>query len=215
MGRTINFRQRAGMIILALFVPAALVFAQEQVDQKTNFFDVQITKDQVFSYKNLKFTGDYTSFESASGFVLLGKTDAGNTVVIVVGAGNATIDAPEAHQEKMKTVFGMLPLKFAFKGIYMRLSPKEYAETLGKTELAKAADDDAFNKAKEIYDLKFLGSYHAGPKAMLPPYKTRVMEFDTDAFGWIYDEEGYWLKLRKVSPYASIYPANFVNPKQK
>jgi len=215
MVRTINFHQRAGMIVLALFVPAALVLSQEQVDQKTSFYDVQISKDQLFSYKNLKFTGDYTSFESASGFVLVGKTDAGNTVAVVVGAGNATIDAPEAHQEKIKTVFGMLPVKMSFKSIYIRMSPKEYAETLGKVELAKAADDDAFNKAKEIYDLKFLGSYHAGPKAMLPPYKTRVMEFDTDAFGWIYNEEGYWLKLRKVSPYASIYPANFVNPKQK
>ena len=215
MGRTINFRQSAGMMVLALFIPAALFFAQEQPEQKTSFYDVQVSKDQVFSYKNLKFTGDFASFESASGFVLLGTTEPGTTVVIVIGGGNATIDAPEAHQEKFKTVFGVLPLKMAFKSIYMRLSPKEYAETLGKTDLTKAADDDAFNKAKEIYDLKFLGSYHAGPKAMLPPYRTRVMEFDTDAFGWVYNEEGYWLKLRRVSPYASIYPANFVNPKQK
>lgn len=215
MTRSIDFRLRAGIMVLALLVPATLLLAQEQAEQKVNFFDVQISKDEIYSYKNLKFTGDYTSYESASGFVALGKTEVGVTVVIIIGGGSVTIEGPEAGQEKMKTAFGMYPLKTVFKSVYMRLNPKEYAETLEKIGLTKAADEDAFNKAKEIFDLKFLGSYHAGPKAMLPPYKTRVMEFDTEASGWVYYEEGYWLKLRRTSPYASIYASNFVNPKQK
>ena len=49
----------------------------------------------------------------------------------------------------------------------------------------------------------------------MPPDKARVFEFDSDEFGQISNEEGYWLKLRRISPYGSVYPANFVNPKQR
>ena len=115
----------------------------------------------------------------------------------------------------MKTVFGSYPLKANFKSVYVRLSPKEYEETFGKLEMTKYADEDAFKQAKEIFDQKFLGSYHAGPKAMLPDYRFRRMEFDTEAQGWVVDWEHYWLDLFRVSPFAKIYPANFVNPRKK
>jgi hypothetical protein len=174
-----------------------------------------MTKDEVFTYTNLKFKGDYTSFESPSGSVVLGKTEMGITIVIVIGGGTLAIDAPEAGREKFKTIFGRYPLTTNFKTLYLRLSPKEYDSTLGKAALTKSGDEAALAKAKEIYDLKFLGSYHAGPRAILPPDKARVFEFDSDEFGQISNEEGYWLKLRRISPYGSVYPANFVNPKQR
>jgi hypothetical protein len=212
----IEFRLRTGLMILALLLSVTLLIAQEPPAQKTNFYDVQITPDEIYSYTNLKFTGDFGSLESPTGMIALGRTEAGVTVAIVLGVGNYTIDSPDpAAQEKMKKVFEAFPLKGAFKTIYMRLHPKEFDATIGKMGLTKAQNEEAFKKAKEIFDVKFLGSYHAGPKALLPPEKTRVMEFDTDNYGQIYYEEGYWLKLRRLSPYGNIYPATFVNPKQK
>ncbi len=199
---------------LSLLVPAGVQVAQEAPTQ-ANFFEVQLGKEEVYKYQNLKLTGDYTTLQSPSGLAVLGKTEAGVTVVVIIGAGEATIEAPEPAREKFKTVFGQYPLKTAFTTIYMRLNPKEYDETFGKMSLAKAPDEAAFAKAKELFDLKFLGSYHAGPKAILPPYKTRVFEIDTAEMGQITNEEGYWITLRRLSPYGSVYPARFVNPKQK
>ncbi len=201
------------MGLAALLLSSGLVLAQEQ--PKTSFYDVQISKDEIYKYAGLKFTGDYTSFESPSGFVALGKTEAGVTVVIILGDGTATIGAADAGQEKFKTVFGNYPLRAAFKSVYMRLHPKEYDEVFGKQQLTKSPDDGALAKAKELYDQRFLTSYHAGPKAILPPYKTRVIDFDTADMGQVTNEEGYWLILRRLSPYASVYPARFVNPKQR
>ena len=209
----IDFRLNLGIALLAL-VTGAVTFAQEK-PPTVSFYDVQITKDEIYSYTNLKFNGDFTSFSSPSGQLALGRTEAGVTLVIILGDGTVTIDAPEAHQEKFKTVFGSCPLKANFKSVYMRLNPKEYDEAFGKLELAKSSDEAAFTKAKEFFDQVFLGSYHAGPKAILPPYKTRRMEFETVEFGQVHDDEGYWLKLRRVMPFASIYPANYVNPKQR
>lgn len=183
--------------------------------QKIAFYDVQMTKDEVYSYTNLKFKGDYTSFESPAGAVVLGKTDLGVTVVIILGGGTMSIEAPDAVQEKFKTVFGGYPLSTKFKTLYMRISPKEYVETLGKHSLIRTGDETVLARAKELFDQRFLASYHAGPRAILPDYRTRVFDFDTDDFGQITNEEGYWLKLRRVSPYGSVYPANFVNPKQR
>jgi hypothetical protein len=214
MTRSISFRIRAGFFVLALLASIGLLAAQ-QAEQKASFYDIQISKDQFFSYKNLKFAGDFTSFESPSGFISLGSTEPGVTAVVIVGAGSVTIEAPEAAQEKIKAVFGVYPLKTSFKAVYVRLNPKEYAETLGALDLTKATDEDAFKQAKEIFDQRFLGSYHAGPKAMLPDYKFRRMEFETEAHGWIVNWEHYWLDLFRVSPYAKIYAANFVNPKKK
>ena len=104
---------------------------------KSAFYDVQMTKDEVFTYTNLKFKGDYTSFESPSGSVVLGKTELGITIVIVIGGGTLTIEAPESGQEKFKAIFGRHPLTTKFKTLYLRLSPKEYNSTLGKAALTK------------------------------------------------------------------------------
>jgi hypothetical protein len=197
-----------------VLITAVPLVAQDPAP-KSAFYEVQMTKDEVFSYTNLKFKGDYTSFESPSGSVVLGKTEVGVTVVIVLGGGTLTIEAPEAAQEKIKTVFGRYPLTTKFKTLYMRINPKEYDSTIGKLTLTKSGDEAALAKAKELYDLKFLASYHAGPRAILPPDKTRVFEFDSEEFGQIGGEEGYWLKLRRLSPFVNIYPANYVNPKQR
>jgi hypothetical protein len=205
----------AGIIIAAILVANMPVMAQDPAQSKSNFYDVQLSKDEIYSYKNLRFTGDYFSLESASGFLALGHTEAGVTIVILLGLGNVTIETTQEFQEKFKTTFSAHPLRTSFKTVYMRLNPKEYAETIGKQELAKSASEETLTKAKEVYDLKFLASYHAGPKALLPDYKTRRAEFETDAHGWVVYDEGYWLTLFRVSPYAKIYPTGTLNPKQK
>ncbi len=197
-----------------LLLCAAMLAAQEEA-QKPGFYDVTLSKDQVYKYANLKFRGDYTSWESAAGQLVLGTTEVGVTVVIVLGAGSVAIEAPEAAQEKFRTVFGNYPLRTAFSSIYMRLHPKEYEEVFAKQSITPAPDEAVLAKAKEIYDAKFLGSYHAGPRALIPPHKTRVMEFETADFGVVTNEEGYWITLRRLSPYGSVYPSRFVNPKQK
>ena len=191
----------------------AVGLAQDAPAQ-ANFYEVQLVKEEVYKYEPEN-RGDYTSLQSPSGLMVLGKTEAGVTVVVLIGDGEVSIEAPEPVREKFKTVFGQYPLKTAFTTVYMRLSPKEYDEIFGKMSLTRAPDDAALAKAKELYDLKFLASYHAGPKAILPPYKTRVFEFDTAEMGQISNEEGYWITLRRLSPYGSVYPARFVNPKQK
>ncbi|MBZ5494797.1 MAG: hypothetical protein LAP85_00215 [Acidobacteriia bacterium] len=199
-------------VLLALF---SMGFLFAQAPQSTQFYDVQISKDEIYSYTNLKFAGDFTRFESARGFLALGRTEAGVTIVMVLGEGTANIEAPETVQDKFKTVFGAYPLKTTFKTLYMRLHPKEYEEVFGKQTLTKAADEATFTAAKQLFDERFIASYHAGPKAMLPPYRTRVIELNTADLGLVWTEEGYWLTLRRYAPYASIYPRDFVNPKQK
>ncbi len=209
----IGIRPRFFALVAAALCTSGLLCAQEQ--QAASFFDVHINKDEVYNYTNLKFQGDYTSFESPKGFLVLGRTDAGVTVVIVLGTGSLTVEAPDAVQEKFKTVFTSYPLKANFKNLYIRINPKEFEETFAKLSITKVADEGAYNSAKEIYDERFPGSFHAGLKALLPPYKTRVLEFTTAEFGLVSTQEGYWLTLRKYSPYGTVYPSNFVNPKQK
>ena len=199
-------------VLIILFASALLLAGQSQT---AKFYEVQVSKDEIYSYSNLKFQGDYASFESPKGFLALCRTEEGVTVLIVLGAGTVTIEAPEAVQEKFRAVFGSHPLKTSFKTVYMRLHPKDFEAVFGKETLTKVADEGAFNAAKQLFDECFLRSYHAGPKAMLPPLKTRVMEFDTADHGVTATEEGYWLTLRKYSPYGSVYPKDFVNPKQK
>jgi|SRR5688572_19705714 len=200
--------------VLIFLLGATLSMAQDPPQEK-KFFDVQISKDEIYSYNNLKFKGDFANVESASGLLALGRTEAGVTLLVVLGGGDLTIEAPDEVHEKFKTVFKTHPLKTKFTTLYMRLHPKEFDETFGKLSLTKTADEAAFTKAKSVYDQKFLGSYHAGPLAILPPYKTRFMDFETTDFGQIVTEEGYWLFLRKFGPYVSIYTAKYVNPKQK
>jgi hypothetical protein len=200
----------AALMLLCSLGPA---LAQEQ--KPTQFYDCQVNKDEIYSYNNLKFSGDFARFESPKGFVALGRTEAGVTVLIVLGEGTASIEAPESVLEKFKTVFGAYPLKAAFKSLYMRLHPKEFEEAFGKQPLTKVADESAFAAAKQLFEERFVNSYHAGPKALLPPYKTRVMEFNTADLSLVGTEEGYWITLRRYSPYGSVYPRDFVNPKQK
>ena len=214
MTSTNPFQSHSRLILAAFLIGAAFLVAQEEA-QKTSFFDVTLTKDEVCSYTNLKFKGDYASWESPSGQLVLGKTEAGTTIVIVLGTGTLVIEAADAAQEKYKTVFGTYPLKTAFTSLYMRLHPKEYEEVFAKQSIKPAPDEAAFAKAKPIYDSRFLASYHAGPRAILPPYKTRVLEFETAEFGQITTEEGYWITLRRLSPYGSVYPSRFVNPKHR
>jgi hypothetical protein len=207
------FNPRFTVAVLVILFSLGLLLAQEQ--QATNFYDVRLSKDEIYSYSNLKFAGDYTSFESPKGFLALGKTEAGVTIVIVLGEGTMSIEAPDAVQEKFKTVLGVYPLKTTFKNLYMRLHPKEYEEAFGKQPMTKVGDESAFNGARQLFDDRFTSSYHAGQKALLPPYKTHVIDFNTANLGLVTTTEGYWLILRKYSPYGSIYPPDFVNPKQK
>lgn len=199
---------------LVILLSLGLLLAQEV--QPAKFYDVLVSKDEIYSYTNLKFAGDFTGFESPKGFLALGRTEGGVTILMVMGEGTVTIEAPEAVQEKFKTVFGSYPLRTAFKSLYMRLHPKEFEEAFGKLPLTKAADEVTFSAAKTLFDERFINSYHAGQKAMFPPYKTRVMEFNTADRGLIGTEEGYWLTLRRYAPtFASVYPKDFANPKQK
>ncbi len=202
-------------LAVALVILLSLGPAGAQDDKPAQFYDVQVSKDEIYSYSNLKFTGDYATFESPKGFAALGRTEAGVTVLIVVGDGTLNIEAPEAVREKFKTVFAAYPLKIAFKTLYMRLHPKEFDEVLSKQVQNKAADENAFAAAKQMFDERFVASWHAGSKALLPPYKTHVIECNTAEYGLVGTEEGYWLTLRKYSPYGSVYPRDFVNPKQK
>jgi hypothetical protein len=204
----------AALLIAPLAAARVTAFLQEP-SQQTNFFDVTLGPEEICKYTNLRFTGDYISFESPSGALALGRTEAGVTVVIVLGGGTLSLDVPEAAQEKFTEVFKAHPLKTAFKTIYMRLNPKEFDETFATQEIVKSPDEQALAAAKQIYADRFLTSFHAGEKAIFPPYKTRILDVETADFGMITYEEGYWIRLRRLSPYASIYPRDFLNPKQK
>ncbi len=214
MASVVPCRYHLRFALVGMFLGAILLSAQDEA-QKAGFYDVTLSKDDIYKYSTLKFVGDYTSWESSSGLAALGRTEAGVTVLIVIGQGTATFQAPEQVREKLTAAFGGYPATAAFTSLYMRLHPQEFQEVFGKQALTKSPDDAALAKAKEIYDQRFLTSYHAGPRAILPPVKTRVMDFDTAQFGQITNEEGYWISLNRITPYAKIYPARFVNPKQK
>ena len=132
---------RLPLLVLALF-PAAATQAQEAA-QKSNFYEVQMTKDEVYSYSNLKFKGDYTSFESPAGNLVLGRTEAGVTIVIVLGGGTLAIESPDAVQEKFTTVFCAYPLNTKFKtllrkppGLGLGMCPNErFSRSLRLEEL--------------------------------------------------------------------------------
>jgi hypothetical protein len=207
---------RLVLVCLVLTVPllsAAVAAAQEQA--QTGFLDIQISKDELYSYKNLSYVGDFTTLQSPSGILALGRTTAGVTLVIIIGAGSVTIEAPEAVQEKFKQVMGGYPLKASFKSVYIRQHPKEFDAVFGAMELVKTADPAALKRAGEIFEQRFLTSYHAGPRAILPPPRTRVFDIETSELGMITNEEGYWITLRRLSPYGSVYSSGFVNPKRR
>ena len=200
--------------ILMIMLLSSLLLAQDP--QGSKFYDVQVSKDEIYEYTNLNFTGDFTSFDSPKGFLALCNTAEGVTVVMILSEGSLTIQAPEQVQEKFKEILGAHPVKTTFKTLFMRLHPKEYGETIGKISLNKVSNEAAFKAANELFADSFMRiPYHAGAKAILPPYRTRVMEFVTPDHGKVWNEEGYWLVLRKYAPYGSVYPRDFVNPKQK
>ena len=200
--------------VLMIVLLSSLFVAQ--APQGGQFYDVEVSKAEIYEYADLKFVGDFTSFDSPKGFLALCNTTEGVTVVMVLSEGSLTIQAPVQVQEKFKEVLGAHPMKTTFKTLFMRLHPKEYGETLGKLSLNKVSNENAFTAAKALFEDSFMRiPYHAGPKAIFPPYRTRVMEFVTPDHGKVWSEEGYWLVLRKYSPYGSVYPRDFVNPKQK
>jgi hypothetical protein len=201
------------LVLSVLLMSAAVTFAQEQA--QPGFLDIEVSKDELYSYKNLSYPGDFSSLQSPSGTLALGRTTAGVTVVIILGTGSVTIEAPEAVQEKFKQVMGGYPLKASFKSVYIRLHPKEFDAIFGAMELAKVTDPATLKKAEAIFEQRFLTSYHAGTKAILPPPRTRVFDIETSELGMITTEEGYWVTLRRLSPYGSVYPASFVNPKRR
>ncbi len=71
--------------ILGILLLSALLPAQDP--QPSKFYDIQVSKDEIYSYTNLRFTGDYAVFESPKGLLALCKTEEGVTVVMVLGAG--------------------------------------------------------------------------------------------------------------------------------
>ena len=201
------------MVLAVTLLPAEGVFGQEQT--QPGFLDIQVSKEELYSYKNLKFGGDFTSLESPSGILALGRTTAGVTLVIVIGSGSANIEAPEPAQEKFKQVMGGYPLKVPFRSVYIRLHPKEFDAVFGGMDLTKTTDAAALKRAEEIFEQRFLTSYHAGAKAILPPQRTHVFDIETVDLGMLTTEEGYWITLRRLSPYGSVYPSSFVNPKRR
>jgi hypothetical protein len=203
----------ARMLALLLLLAGIRAAAQEQVDLK-KFYEVKLVKEEVYAYRDLRFVGDYTTWQSPAGNLVLGRTEVGVTLAIVLGEGMVTFEAAEPARAKCEQVFAGHPVMAKFTTLYMRLNPKEYEETLGKAQLTRTGDEAVLKQAQEIYDVKFLGSFHAGALAIIPPEKTRFMDFTTVEFGQVQSQEGYWVSLRRLSPYGSVYPPNYVNKKK-
>lgn len=202
-----------GSLTLLLLLAAVESSAPGQAPGSA-FYDVAITAEDIYSYNALKFKGDFLLLESPSGKLALGRTSEGVTVVIILDPGTLHLEAPEAVQEQFKTVFGGYPLDSRFNTVYLRLHPKEYDATFGKLEMTRVSDDAALKKAQEIFDQRFAMSYHAGPKAILPQQRTRVADIDLPEIGLVCLEEGYWLRVNRMSPFGKVYPRDFVNPKK-
>jgi len=202
-----------GSVVLLLVTSVIESSAQAQ-EPGSAFYDVSITGDEIYSYNALRFKGDFLLLESSAGKLALGRTTAGVTVVIILDPGTLHLEAPEAVQAQFRSVFGSYPLDAPFNTVYLRLNPKEFDATLGKLELTRVPDDAALKKAQEIFDQRFAMSYHAGPKAILPQQRTRVADIDLAGIGMVCLEEGYWLRVNKMSPFGRVYPRDFVNPKK-
>src|SRR5512139_581774 len=84
MAPAVPCRYHLRTALIAVFLGAVLLLAQDEA-QKAGFYDVSLSKDDIYTYSSLKFAGDYTSWESSSGLVALGRTEAGVTVLIVIG----------------------------------------------------------------------------------------------------------------------------------
>ncbi|MBM3792413.1 MAG: hypothetical protein FJW35_18980, partial [Acidobacteria bacterium] len=135
-------------ILLLWIVPPHTRSQDTPQEQEKKFFDVSLGPDDIYRYSNLKFSGDYTSFESPSGMLALGRTEAGVTVVIVLGGGTLHIECPDALQDKLKGAFGSYPLVTGFQTLYLRLHPKEFDEAFGGIQMTKVADTQAMAMAQ-------------------------------------------------------------------
>lgn len=203
----------SGAALLSL--PLAAGESRTQVQSPTSaFYDLRITAEELYSYNALSFKGDFLLLESPTGKLALGRTSAGVTVVIILSPGTVHLEAPEPVQEQFKNVFGSHPLDAPFTTAYMRLNPKDFEATLGKLELTRVSDEAALKQAQGVFDERFPMSYHAGPQAILPPQRTRVVDIDLTGVGLVCVEEGYWLRLNRMSPFGKVYPRDFVNPKK-
>ncbi|MBI4483263.1 MAG: hypothetical protein HY652_10265 [Acidobacteria bacterium] len=197
--------------LVALLFSLSGVQAGTQEETETKFYPVQLGPVQ--SFTALKFKGDYAELDFPSGHVVTGNTPAGVTVVMLFGPGKLSLGVPPKFEAKVREAFGMYPVNAALKSAYLRLAPKEYAALVQGVTLQQANNAEIAKLAKEMYDLKFYGSFHAGALAILPPEDTRYIDAETKELGQVILEEGYFLKLTRIVPYVAIFPPGFENPK--
>jgi 1,2-phenylacetyl-CoA epoxidase PaaB subunit len=114
----------------------------------------------------------------------------------------------------MQEAFEAAPAVIIAKQTYLRLEPGVYESMIKAATLTRATDEEILKRAKAIYDDRFNGSYHAGPLAIIPPAKTFFADIESEKYGHVIFEEGDFLRLVRVTPYKSVYPSYFVNPKR-
>lgn len=214
-------KNRSALWLFALLLVGTLVGIRDldrgdlwaQADKKT--FDVKLTADDVYSFDKLTYQGDYLQFTAANGQAALGTTEKGVTVLILSSGGEFKITAPADFEEKAKQAFETYPVAGKFTRAYIRLRPEDYEAMTKNVKLTKLQDEKLFNQAKEIYGEKFFGSYHAGDKATFPPEQSVYVDFETESFGQMIVEDGFWLRLIRITPYKSVYPRGFEKPAKK
>jgi hypothetical protein len=219
--RNFENRQKTMWPLLAVvslvfgMVGALQVFALQKDEKGKKFYAVTLSPDEVYAFDALDFSGDFVEFHALGGQLVVGKTEVGPTVVMIFAPGEFKLTAPSEFQSKMREAFGNYPATGKFTTVYMRIHPKDYDTLFKNAALKKIQDEAVLNKAKEVYGLKFYGSYHAGDLATFPPEKSKFMDFETDDLGQVMVEDGYWLRASRTRPYRSVYPRGFENPKKK
>lgn len=185
-----------------------------QDDKKA--YDVSLTADNLYSFDKIQSGGDYLELTASNGQMALGMIEGGPTVVILFGDGQFKAACVPGFEEKVQQAFSAAcPVTGKFTRAYLRLRPKDYENLIKEAKLTKLPDEKLLAKAKEVYQDKFLGSYHAGDKATLPPEKSIFVDLDTEAYGQVIIEDGFWLRLIRISPYKSVYPRGFEKPMAK
>ncbi|MBI1746592.1 MAG: hypothetical protein HYR55_08390 [Acidobacteria bacterium] len=195
----------------AMAIMVGLGLAQEE----RKSFEVKLTPNDLYAFDTVSFRGDFLQFTAANGHMQLGVIDPGVTVVILMGAGEFKITSLPEFKEKVKEGFEVYPIVGKFTKAYVRLRPEDFEAMTKNTKLTKLPDEKVFNQAKEIYTEKFFGSYHAGDKATLPPERSIFVDFESDPYGQVIVEDGYWMRLVRIAPYKSIYPRGFEKPAKK
>lgn len=197
------------VLVAALSLPVTAQ-SPDQEQQEKKFYPVSV--DEVYAFDSFTYKGDYVELTASKGHMVLGKTEVGVTVVILLASGEFKMTAAPQFEDKMKDAFGNHPAVGKFQSVYMRVTPKDFEEMIKTQKLTKVNDEAALNRGKEIFKEKFYGSWHAGDLAIIPPERTVFMDLATDDFGQVIVEEGYWLITRRTFPYKSVYPRNFENP---